>query len=278
MNGITQIKENDLPPFSNYLGSGKFGRVFASKYKNKDVVCKIMKHGIGIRMFINELSILHSLQGHGGIVELYGYTISSIKMIIIMEHAKGITLNDLISYYDIAYMKMLLICRQIASTMIYMHSKNIIYCDMKPDNIMIDPETYTIKLIDFGFSIQLDPANTIVKGDPCGTTGYIAPEVMFHGCFGTACDVYSFGVLLYVLHTSNPPDRVSRMKSLLKVKYERHVFKLFCQCTQTLPKYRPSFIQIYNTITKLEKRIDKYKKFYNNIHKYLCWLPLFYKK
>lgn len=275
MNGITQIKENDLPPSSNYLGSGKFGRVFASKYKDKDVVYKIMKHGIGIRMFINELGILHSLQGHSGIVELYGYTISSTKMIIIMEHAKGITLYDLISYYDIAYLNMLLICRQIASTMIYMHSKNIIYCDMKPDNIMIDPETYSIKLIDFGFSIQLDPSNTIVRGDPCGTTGYIAPEVMFHGRFGTACDVYSFGVLLYVLHTSNPPDRVSKMKTLFKKKYEKHVFKLFCQCTQTLPKHRPSFLQIYNTITKLEKKIDRYKNIYNKIQKYFCCFPSF---
>jgi serine/threonine-protein kinase len=273
MNGITQIKERDLPPSTNYLGSGKFGRVFASKYKDKDVVYKIMKHGIGIRMFINELSILHSLQGHSGIVELYGYTISSTKMIIIMEHAKGITLHDLISYYDIAYLNMLLICRQIASTMIYMHSKNIIHCDMKPDNIIINPETYSIKLIDFGFSIQLDPSNTIVRGDPCGTTGYIAPEVMFHGQFGTACDVYSFGVLLYVLHTSNPPDRVSKMKTLFKKKYEKHVFKLFCQCTQTLPKHRPSFFQIYNTITKQEKNIDRYKNIYNQIQKFFCCFP-----
>lgn len=211
MNAITQIKETDLSTTSNYLGNGKFGRVFASKYNGKDVVYKIMKHGISVQMFINELTILQSLQGNFGIVQLYGYTISSTKMIIIMEHAKGITLTDLISYYDVPYIKMLLICRQIASTMIFIHSKNIIYCDMKPDNIMIDPETYNIKLIDFGFSIQLDPSNKIVKGDPCGTTGYIAPEVMFHGRFGTACDVYSFGVLCFVvcsLHKQSPRSRL----------------------------------------------------------------------
>lgn len=270
MNGITQIKEKDLSTSSNYLGSGKFGRVFASKYKDKDVVYKIMKHGISIKMFINELTILHSIQNNPGIVELYGYTISPTKMIIIMEHAKGITLTDLISYYDITYMKMLLICRQIASTMIFIHSKNIIYCDMKPDNIMIDPETYNIKLIDFGFSIQLDPFNKIVKGDPCGTTGYIAPEVMFHGLFGAACDVYSFGVLLYVLYTSSPPERVSKMKTTLKIKYEHNIYKLFCQCTQLIPKNRPSFFQIYNTISKLEKKIENRRRIYTNIQKYFC--------
>lgn len=270
MNNITQINENDLNPSSHYLGSGKFGRVFASKYNDKEVAYKIMKHGIGVRMFVNELTILHSLQGHQGIVGLYGYIISSTKMIIVMEHAKGITLHDLVSYYDIAYTNMLIICRQIASTMIYIHSKNIVYCDMKPENIMIDPKTYTIKMIDFGFSIQLDHSNTLVKGDPCGTTGYIAPEVMFHGCFGPACDVYSFGVLLYVLYTGNPPAHVAKMKKNMNEKYEKYVYKLFCKCTQTFPKNRPSFLEIYNTITRLERKITTYKKSYTHIQKIFC--------
>jgi serine/threonine protein kinase len=274
MNSINQIKETDLSTTSNYLGSGKFGRVFASKYQGNDVVYKIMKHGISIQMFINELTILHSLQGNSGIVKLYGYTISSTKMIIVMDQAKGITLTDLISYYDVSYSNMLLICRQIASTMVFIHSKNILYCDMKPDNIMIYPETCNVKLIDFGFSIQMDPSNTvIVKGDPCGTTGYIAPEVMFHGRFGKACDVYSFGVLLYVLYTSNPPDRVSRMKTTMKIKYKHNIYKLFCQCTQLFPKNRPSFLEIYNTISKMEKRIENHRKIYTYIQKYLCCFP-----
>lgn len=273
---IPALKTNEIDLSSlDYIGSGKFGRVFTSKYKDKDVVCKVMKHGTWIRMFINELNILHSLQGHSGIIRLYGYIISSSKMMIVMEHAKGMTLQDLIyEEGSITYRNMLFICHQVASVMIYIHSKHIIYCDMKPSNIMINPETYVIQLIDFGLSMQLDPSNKVVWRNPCGTMGYTASEVLSHGCFGVACDVYSFGVLLYVLYTGNPPDRPIRMKKLLKKKhFDYDVYVLFCQCTQELPKYRPSFLRIYQTICKMENNYDWYKKLYDRVQKCVCCFP-----
>lgn len=271
MNHTLQIREDDLSTPTIFLGSGKFGRVFLSKYNDQEAVYKIMKHGISINMFINEINILHSLQRHENIIEMYGYSISSQQMIIIMEHAKGITLHDLICYYDLSYTRILFICRQIVSTMIYIHSRNIIYCDLKPDNIMIDPETYLIKILDFGLSIQFDPTNSVVRGEPCGTTGYIAPEVMFHGSFGLSCDVYSFGVLLYVICTGNTPCHIPKMRSVFKRTYERNLYKLFCQCVQTLPKNRPSFLEVYHVLCKLETRILKYKNRYVCLKKWLCF-------
>lgn len=279
MNEVVRIKETELSSSTTYIGSGKFGRVFASRYNDKNVVYKIMKHGIGIKMFLNELTIMNSLQGHNGIIGLYGYTLSPSKMIIVLEQAKGITLQDFISYYDIPFKSMLTICRQVVSTMIYIHSKNIIYCDMKPDNIIIDPESYNIKLIDFGFSIQLDPSNTVIRGNVCGTTGYIAPEVIYNGCYGTGCDVYSFGVLLYVLHTSNLPTQVGKMKKLLKREYHPEVYKLFCKCTEFLPKNRPTFLQIYNILTQLENKIERRQKIFSKVSKFFCCLlPMFRKQ
>ena len=269
------IHTNDMDfSSSDYIGSGKFGRVFASRYNDKEVVYKVMKHGIWVRMFINELNILRTLQGHSGIIRLYGYIISSSKMMIVMEHAKGVTLQDLLSCGSITYRNMLFICHQVASVMTHIHSKHIIYCDMKPNNIMIDPETYAIQLIDFGLSMQLDPSNTVVWGEPCGTIGYTAPEVMFYGRFSVACDVYSFGVLLYVLHTGNLPDRPGRMKKRMKkTKFDYHVFVLFCQCTQELPKHRASFLRFYQTICKLEKKYDWYKDLCVRVQKVMCCFP-----
>lgn len=275
MNEVSQIHDDDLTTPTTFLGSGKFGRVFLSRYKNEEVVYKIMKHGISISMFINEINILQSLQKHENIVQMYGYSVSSKQMIIIMEHIKGITLHDLICYYDIPYTKMLFLCRQIVSTMIYIHSHNIIYCDLKPDNIMIFPETYQIKILDFGLSIQLEDANTILRGEPCGTTGYIAPEVMFHGCFGLACDVYSFGVLLYVICTGNNPCHIPKMKPIFKSTYERNLYKLFCQCVQSKPKNRPTFVQIYNVLSRLEQRALKYRDRYFFLKRLFCCSYLF---
>lgn len=273
MNALLQIQSGDLPPSSHYLGSGKFGRVYASRYKDCDVAYKVMKRGIWVRMFINELNILRSLQGHDGIVRLYGYCISPTKMAIVMEQAKGMTLVDLISCGGIGYRNMLRICRQVASTMVYIHAKNILYCDLKPDNILIDPDTYATKLIDFGFSIQLECPNMVAWGEPCGTIGYTAPEIISYGRFSKAGDVYAFGVMVYVLYTGNAPHRVSRMKKLLKRRFDYDIFTLFCRCTSEIPRYRPTFVRIYNTLRKMEKKYDWYQNISDKAQRCLCCLP-----
>lgn len=252
LDGIKRMNENDVSQRTAYIGSGKFGRVFVSKYKEQNVALKIMKHGVSKWMFFNELQTLSSLQGHQCITQLYGYIVSS-KLTIVMEYASGITLRDLISYYEIDYHTMLTILRQIVSTMIYIHSKNIVYCDLKPDNIIVDTETNNLKIVDFGLSVRLDPSNTIVKGNACGTPGYIAPEVIFYGTYGLPADIYSFGVLLYVLYTSNPPTNINKMKKILYHQSDRIIYKLFCQCVERHPKKRPTFIEIYKKISDKEK-------------------------
>ncbi len=85
----------------------------------------------------------------------------------------------------------------------YLHTKNIMYRDMKPDNIIIDEDGH-LKLTDFGLSKENVEAeynsNSFV-----GTYAYAAPEVIKHKPHGKTLDWYGLGALLYELLVGIPP-------------------------------------------------------------------------
>jgi serine/threonine protein kinase len=81
--------------------------------------------------------------------------------------------------------------------MAFLHHKEIVYRDLKPDNVMIDHEGH-IKLIDFGFSKKLSGGVRTMTN--CGTHGYTAPEVL-QGTASFEADVWSFGIMMCELFT-----------------------------------------------------------------------------
>lgn len=84
----------------------------------------------------------------------------------------------------------------------YMHNKNIIYRDLKPENLLLTANGY-IKVVDFGFS------KTVPAGKKtwtfCGTPEYVAPEIILNKGHNKACDFWSLGILMYELLVGCPP-------------------------------------------------------------------------
>lgn len=82
------------------------------------------------------------------------------------------------------------------------HKNSICHRDLKPENILFDSEG-KIKVIDFGTAKKIDPEAGIkgVKGTPY----YVAPEIIQQVNYNEKCDIWSIGVIMYILLTGNPP-------------------------------------------------------------------------
>jgi serine/threonine protein kinase len=93
------------------------------------------------------------------------------------------------------------IMSQLASAMAAAHLRNICHRDLKPENILLASKTddTSLKIADLGFAKILKGKNQMLS-TPCGTPGYVAPEVICEApSYTVACDVWSLGVILFIL-------------------------------------------------------------------------------
>ena len=99
--------------------------------------------------------------------------------------------------------------------MLYLHDRNICHRDLKPENILLataDPDA-ELKIADFGLSkVASSLPEDFLMTTRCGTPGYIAPEVLAQEVtdgelrrYGTSCDMWSVGVIVYILLSASPP-------------------------------------------------------------------------
>ena len=98
-----------------------------------------------------------------------------------------------------------MIISQLISAIIYCHKKGIVHRDLKPENILIDKTTggdFQIKVIDFGTALFFNSETKFHS--TTGTSYYIAPEVLL-GNYDEKCDIWSCGVILYILLSGCPP-------------------------------------------------------------------------
>jgi len=91
--------------------------------------------------------------------------------------------------------------------MAYIHDNNVVHRDLKPENLLLTDKTdnASIKIADFGFAKRLDFDNDNSLNTACGTPGYVAPEILERQRYGKAVDMWSIGVITYILLCGYPP-------------------------------------------------------------------------
>ncbi len=178
------------------------GRSVAIKMLNK----KLEQNPEQIKAFINESTAL-SLLSHPNIVMVYNTAITDSLKYFVMEYVEGITLKSHIEHRGaLPEREILYYASQILSALEYIHSKSIVHCDIKPQNIIL-LQNGSIKVADFGIarvSSILDDENE--KHEMAiGTVYYISPEQAQGKLARKESDIYSLGVMLYELVTGSLP-------------------------------------------------------------------------
>ncbi|XP_073990439.1 calcium/calmodulin-dependent protein kinase I isoform X4 [Rhodnius prolixus] len=152
----------------------------------------------------NEIKVLRRLT-HPNIVQLLETFEDKQKVYLIMELVTGGELFDRIvekgSYTEKDASDLI---RQVLEAVNYMHEQGVVHRDLKPENLLYysPDEDSKIMISDFGLSKMEDSG---IMATACGTPGYVAPEVLAQKPYGKAVDVWSIGVISYILLCGYPP-------------------------------------------------------------------------
>ncbi|KAM0900018.1 hypothetical protein ACQ4PT_020919 [Festuca glaucescens] len=198
------------------VGRGHFGYTCAAKakkgeHKGQDVAVKVipkakMTTAIAIEDVRREVRILSSLTGHSNLVQFYDAFEDEDNVYIVMELCKGGELLDKIlargGKYSEEDAKVVML--QILSVVSFCHLQGVVHRDLKPENFLFTSkeENSPLKVIDFGLSDFVKPDERL--NDIVGSAYYVAPEVL-HRSYGTEGDMWSIGVIAYILLCGSRP-------------------------------------------------------------------------
>ncbi|KAL3344539.1 hypothetical protein AABB24_023798 [Solanum stoloniferum] len=198
------------------VGRGHFGYTCKAKFKKgelkgQEVAVKVipkakMSTTIAIEDVRREVKILRALTGHENLVKFYDAYEDHENVYIVMELCEGGELLDRILLRGGKYTEddARAVLTQILKVVAFCHLQGVVHRDLKPENFlfMSKDENAQLKAIDFGLSDFVKPDERL--NDIVGSAYYVAPEVL-HRSYSTEADVWSIGVISYILLCGSRP-------------------------------------------------------------------------
>ncbi|KAJ8376527.1 hypothetical protein SKAU_G00071070 [Synaphobranchus kaupii] len=196
------------------LGRGKFAVVkkYVEKHTGKEYAAKFMRKrrkGQDCRLeIINEIAVLELATASPWVINLHDVYETASEMILVLEYAAGGEIFDqCVAEREEAFKEgdVKRLMRQILEGVAFLHSSDVVHLDLKPQNILLTREDPLgdIKIVDFGLSRMVN-SNQELR-EIMGTPEYVAPEILNYEPISTATDMWSIGVLAYVMLTGTSP-------------------------------------------------------------------------
>ncbi|MEE8525121.1 MAG: tetratricopeptide repeat protein [Thermoanaerobaculia bacterium] len=213
------------------LGHGGMSSVYLAARSDhefeKDVAVKLVRSGMGTEDVLGRLrserQILANLE-HPNIAKLHdGGTTDDGMPYFVMEYIDGLPINDYCDRHRLRIAERLRLFRDVCSAVHHAHRSLVVHRDLKPSNVLVTADG-TPKLLDFGIAKLLATdgvgagLETTASGLRLMTPSYASPEQVLARPITTASDVYSLGVLLYVMLTGRRPYAVDTRSTFQEIE------------------------------------------------------------
>lgn len=261
------------------IGVGGFGKVYRGTWKDQEVAVKAARQDPDEDITATAASVkqeakLFSMLQHPNIIKLEGVCLDEPNLCLVMEYARGGTLNRALTGRRIPPHILVNWAVQIARGMHYLHEEAvvpIIHRDLKSSNILLlekiendDIGRKTLKITDFGLAREW---HKTTKMSAAGTYSWMAPEVIKSSLFSKGSDVWGYGVLLWELLTGEVPYRgidglavaygvaVNKLTLPIPSTCPEPFAKLMEECWDQDPHVRPSFSCILEQLSAIEEAV-----------------------
>ncbi|KAF1385203.1 hypothetical protein PFLUV_G00105290 [Perca fluviatilis] len=167
------------------------GIAMQEKQTQKPHAIKVLKKTIDKKIVRTEIGVLLRLS-HPNIIQLKEIFETDTDIALVLELVTGGELFD--SERDAAH-----VIKQILEAVAYLHDNGVVHRDLKPENLLYADLSLDapLKIADFGLSKIID--DQVTMKTVCGTPGYCAPEILRGNAYGPEVDMWSVGVILYIL-------------------------------------------------------------------------------
>ncbi|XP_019715857.1 mitogen-activated protein kinase kinase kinase MLK4 isoform X1 [Hippocampus comes] len=259
------------------IGVGGFGKVYRGTWKGQEVAVKAARQDPDEDITATAASVkqeakLFSMLQHPNIIKLEGVCLDEPNLCLVMEYARGGTLNRALTGRRIPPHILVNWAVQIARGMHYLHEEAVvIHRDLKSSNILLletiendDIGRKTLKITDFGLAREW---HKTTKMSAAGTYSWMAPEVIRMSLFSKGSDVWSYGILLWELLTGEVPYRgidglavaygvaVNKLTLPIPSTCPEPFARLMEECWDQNPHVRPSFSCILEQLSAIEEAV-----------------------
>ncbi|XP_026325121.1 SNF-related serine/threonine-protein kinase [Hyposmocoma kahamanoa] len=232
--GAYDAKIAGLYDLLDTLGSGHFAvvklarHVFTGEKVAVKVIDKSKLDEVSKSHLFQEVRCMKLVQ-HPNVVRLYEVIDTQTKLYLILELGDGGDLYDYIMRHESGLSESLArdYFRQIVRAISYCHRLHVVHRDLKPENVVFFEKLGVVKLTDFGFSNKFCPGQKLETS--CGSLAYSAPEILLGDSYDApAVDVWSLGVILYMLVCGQPPFQEAN---------DSETLTMIMDCKYTIPPH-----------------------------------------
>ncbi|XP_006873086.1 PREDICTED: serine/threonine-protein kinase 33 [Chrysochloris asiatica] len=242
--------------FGRILGQGSFGMVIEAINKETETkwaIKKVNKEKAGssaVKLLEREVNILKSVK-HEHIIHLELVFETPKTMYLVMELCEDGELKAILDRKGhFSENETRWIIHSLASAIAYLHNKDIVHRDLKLENIMVKSSfidannemNLNIKVTDFGLAVRKHGRSEAMLQTTCGTPIYMAPEVINAHDYSQQCDIWSIGVIMYILLCGEPPflanseDKLFELIRKGELRFEDPVWESVSDCAKSALK------------------------------------------